>query len=1129
MTLDMSQPPGYMRKRDFRSQASLHPIYAQIGSDDPSIIEEAQNLLSRFMGHSSHETQGSKNENKATSRKISNLGTETGTRSVDDCQVVCLISDDSTPESMPDKHAVSTARQHPALHPPLRSSRAAADTGSDDELDTVLPTTKRKQLKFRNTPQVRQASYSPRLLSNRRSPARNNVDVPGIRRSMRSRTGPANYYENLNLFNFESEEDPYNIKNDDIIDSPAQSRQCHASARSCDLSAPPYYQDHQLQYSIIYSSATVQILRAPFTALDDFKDISYARYRPERNPADYAKGLKEEDLVTGKILHFDFDQKETSALLNLLSFCGCQWTYSPEIAPTDQLIKVVSTNMHSKFFKKVSSILNLSNLLSTEDVSDTNALLLKILTSKPDTRKLRRARRLAMRLLESQDQHSYRSFSTSSDQPCYNVEELHRLSTYLSFASVLGRRQCTDIETFLADAVKGYLPSAPSIVKAAKSESSSSTSRKAVGTSGNLNRLLQDREMGCLVNRKVSSCVLSNLRLSKTWKGASNDVIVLAWSPDGTRFAAGATAQCDEHNMEYNRGNNLILGDLATNSLEELPDHCIPRPTLVSRGAVSDHRLFMSVTACQWFEDALYTASYDNTVKLWKFPNQRASCYQTLAHDSKVQVMARSNFDKDLLATGTQSIWLWKIDEPRPNYLDLPRQRSKRDIELVPTSLAWGTTSMTRAILIAGMSEKGDGVPQNGLLGGWHINEASATPIQLLPNSQNIFDVKWHPSLPLFATASSTRGGGTTLLSSKSTSCTDGITYVWDNRNPDTVLHRLQHGDPLNQIDETLPREQADVGVRLALWGSSVNQFYTGASDGTLKNWNILRSPDDALVQDIASFGEEIMCGAFSPDKSDLLIGDAAGGLHLLSPQASTNESLSFIFKRASQLPHSEYDADCESGVMAARKALSTGRLVRHPIYGVGQGPRYNGPYAAWARPNNTPEHQLGQTGLREEWQLRQLDGGPPALRSGLNEQLRKEVECQRQLAYIRNAQHVHKRKRADFSNAKESRAVPIDLYSDDDNPGFSHAPVKSKRLGAQSRSAIIAKPDIEIIDLTGDSDIECGIWPNEGSPTLSSQDADIDLSGFDPVLTELEDKLEDDHWWPPSGFIDPNLQNGDV
>jgi hypothetical protein len=50
--------------------------------------------------------------------------------------------------------------------------------------------------------------------------------------------------------------------------------------------------------------------------------------------------------------------------------------------------------------------------------------------------------------------------------------------------------------------------------------------------------------------------------------------------------------------MQYDSGNNLLLGDLPSNSLKELSDHRILRP---SANIISDHHLYMSVSVVQWF------------------------------------------------------------------------------------------------------------------------------------------------------------------------------------------------------------------------------------------------------------------------------------------------------------------------------------------------------------------------------------------------------------------------------------------------------------------------------------------------------------------------------------------------
>ncbi len=49
---------------------------------------------------------------------------------------------------------------------------------------------------------------------------------------------------------------------------------------------------------------------------------------------------------------------------------------------------------------------------------------------------------------------------------------------------------------------------------------------------------------------------------------------------------------------------------------------------------------------------------------------------------------------------------------------------------------------------------------------------------------------------------------------------------------------------------------------------------------------------------------DEIMSGAYSPDKSTLLIGDAAGGIHILEPGMSSDpvERLHYEISRDTEL-----------------------------------------------------------------------------------------------------------------------------------------------------------------------------------------------------------------------------------
>ncbi|KAL4915578.1 WD40-repeat-containing domain protein [Aspergillus aurantiobrunneus] len=662
--------------------------------------------------------------------------------------------------------------------------------------------------------------------------------------------------------------------------------------------------------------------------------------------------------------------------------------------------------------------------------------------------------------------------------------------------------------------------------------------------------LLRQRELGCPSNTKVRAKFTGEFRLSKAWKGASNDVVALTWSPDGTKFAVGAAAQCDEHMMAYNRKNNLLLGDLVHDELHELPDHWLQRPRDSASHVVNDPRLFMSITAVQWFEDTLYTASYDHTVKLWDTSREKASCYKSLKHDSKVVVMARSNFAENLLATGTRTIGYWDTKKTQYTALELPLARSRKAIELVPTSIAWGTNQATQDYLLAGMSEKEDGVAHHGLLAAFRVGESSVVSEYFSPNSQNVFDVAWHPDLPIFATActagqQASRGIRSVVnlyeplkLKSRvmefespaldmnevvfcpfntnyvSASCTDGITYVWDMRNCGEILHTLKHGNPLNQLDETIPREQADTGVNMQLWGNTYDHFFTGASDGVVKRWNILQAPEDVLVEDVATLKEGIMCGAFSPDRSNLAIGDVSGGVHLLSNSPfSPDERQAFIFKESPQTIGQE--SDPESGVRAAQHLVSSGQIERHPTFGPGKGPRYKGPFAVWARPIGTLPEWIAATPLVEKYETRQLSGMSPKYRKGLSPTVRKEIEGHITLAAIRNQRRGGNKRRNPKSTAIKTEAFAeadiVNLCSNDeeDRPGVSP---KRRQPRSETNRSVVNDVEINVIDLTGDSDLESPI------SSVAYPKVDSGAEESDP------DDLADDFWWPDSSEIDPNF-----
>lgn len=125
---------------------------------------------------------------------------------------------------------------------------------------------------------------------------------------------------------------------------------------------------------------------------------------------------------------------------------------------------------------------------------------------------------------------------------------------------------------------------------------------------------------------------------------------------------------------------------------------------------------------------------------------------------------------------------------------------------------------------------------------------------------------------------------------------TGGSTLVWDLRNPRTVLTELKHdGKALPRILSLKPNtrpetklpvglntdlELDDTGVTFAQWGPH-HHFYTGSSDGVVKEWDVTAS--QPFIRDIARVDSQIMSAAFSPSWDELIVGECSGTATLFS------------------------------------------------------------------------------------------------------------------------------------------------------------------------------------------------------------------------------------------------------
>ncbi|PGH00599.1 hypothetical protein GX51_05698 [Blastomyces parvus] len=1042
-----------------------------------------------------------------------------------------------------------------------------------------------------------------------------------VQRPRRSRAAPINYYAKVRGFHgYQSDEgEEGEAGEEQEHPSEANEQRDDATHQSAYEHLIPVPEPTVPSIRSVYRTGYLQVQQEPLPAPVDEIFEEYAPYSSQHARTGYGERCANEhfelDDPEGRVIHADFDQVEMEGLFRVMTG---KPSNESDIAMPDLLTQVAQKlypyrDQQKELAQKISDLNALrKSLLKITD--DPTAFLLHHRDKENSWRENDNGtpQRGTIRQIVSQ-LHVVLGLPKPHDR-VYHIHDILQIvrqtnrDEFQHLISVLDcfkHRKKRHICAFLSDAANGLVSSAPYMLRALSSHAGYPSPDY---DSTRPSALLRERELGQRVFRRktpINQKLQSRrpLELWKKWKGASNDVMVLAWSPDGTRFVAGAAAQSDEHNMIYNRNNNLLLGDLTCNSLKELPDHRVRRP---GPNSVTDPSLYMTVSAVSWRGDTLYTASFDNTVKIWDVSTHAgAKCVNTLPHHGRVLDMAVSH--SGFIATGCDSaphIKLWTQTGGPQDYtvIDLNCNVTK-NVPMIPSSLTWGPT-FANNILVAGLAAREDENFRNGHLALWQVGQSDVSPLSISPNSQNVFDVTWHPTVPVFATGSTVELSASAVGRAKTTrslvrvydplrqkgsrgahityecpaldindvafcpadsnyitaSCTDGVTYVWDYRNPGQILHRLAHGEPIAELDPNVSREKHDIGVRVALWKDNcIDQYYTGASDGVLKKWNILRAPEDVLVENTAYFDQGIMSGAFSPDFTNLLIGDSCGSIHVLSSAPFSSWETSMAYEPASK--ERALEDDDRLGIETAKELLSSGKLSRHPVFGVGQGSRYDGPFAAWARQAGTPKEALPHTPLLPEIQATQLDS-PPNLRHQLDTEDKKQLDARIQGAIAQNQRGRNKRKGPEDVGSRPYNMFPsssssspsislsprssssrfasfspsnfvshrhsdkthqyISLISSDDEAGPSSPSARSSRppqIKNEYPSTLKATFPT-CIDLTGDSSDDVVAQPQQqhsklrGSLSLDSEDVDS--------LSEL---LEDDYWWPRNCDIDPNIR----
>lgn len=529
------------------------------------------------------------------------------------------------------------------------------------------------------------------------------------------------------------------------------------------------------------------------------------------------------------------------------------------------------------------------------------------------------------------------------------------------------------LDDFGTDIWQGYMPNGSKFATGASTVLRVAPKSRELSTRGNnhpsVSAILRDRELGRrTVGRSHMSAkarILSSMDDAMVreieFTGCSGDIATITWLPTD-KFVCGAITHSDESNQQYNKPGNLALGSAQNSSLRSVSGHRIIRP-IVDKGSnalesmreTQDPYLYCSVTATAFhegFQKAL-TGSFDKTVKVWDVNSDGSgmTLCGTWHHGGFVNFVVTSPHHNKIATAAdvfSDAIRVYDLDQDdvsnspfvsysgsRADEQSAEQLRSRQSWVYYPSTLQWGKAPCVAHLLLTGYSPRSfdvhEEVPKTiedtGELCLWDTTNGARVLITSA-RTQNVFEVVWHPTLPVFVAATSATGerddGVRTQLrifcqteigtfSHKKTfdcravdineislmpnspshcyltaSCTDGNTYVWDSAQEEKPIHVLGHGksiDDQTQYDgenKDDNHERVDSGVKFAAWGRTTDRFFTGSSDGVVKAWNVRAPPGEEHVADVITLSGGISAGVFSSDHSRLLIGDATGKLNVL-------------------------------------------------------------------------------------------------------------------------------------------------------------------------------------------------------------------------------------------------------
>ena len=270
------------------------------------------------------------------------------------------------------------------------------------------------------------------------------------------------------------------------------------------------------------------------------------------------------------------------------------------------------------------------------------------------------------------------------------------------------------------------------------------------------------------------------------WTDCAGDIATVTWI-DGDRFFCGATTHSDEHNMQYNKPGNLLVGTAVKKTLKSVPGHQIVRPiatkgenSLQSMRGIQDPWMYCSVTSTAYSHDnrKCFTGSYDQTVKVWDIADDGSSMTLcgTWSHSGNVNFVVASPNHR-LVATAAdvreEAVRVYHFDPSnitasafKTYEASVQRHNSSDTWAYFPSTMQWGVSPSVSHLLLVGYSPRSfnchdEDIPEDRLNSGelclWDSRDGSRIPITCA-RTQNVFEVAWHPTQPIFVAATSPVG-----------------------------------------------------------------------------------------------------------------------------------------------------------------------------------------------------------------------------------------------------------------------------------------------------------------------------------------------------------------------------------